>query len=129
MIVIIKTLVDITETNARRGDDKFKINQQANYMTTMQTVGLRVNPVPKSVISSVENINNLGFGTAFKGEHRYWIFKFSFEADNGLTMQTLEHDYNLVPIISGLEETVNFKDPIFRTTNKKETNIIFEFEE
>jgi len=129
MNVILKTLIDITETKARRGDDKFKLNQQANYMTTMQTVGLRVNPIPVSLTSKVDDISKLGFGTAFKGEHRYWTFKFSYEAIAGITKQTLEDDYNLVPIIQELEETAIFKNAVFRTQDKKDRNVIFKFEE
>ena len=39
------TKVDITKTNARRGDDPFKMKQQQNYLTVLQTIGLRVNPI------------------------------------------------------------------------------------
>ena len=37
------TLVDITKTNARRGEDKLAYGQQQNYMSMMQTLGLRTN--------------------------------------------------------------------------------------
>ena len=40
----IETLVDITETKARRqGNDKFAYKQEANFQTVLQTVGMRVN--------------------------------------------------------------------------------------
>jgi len=127
MNVILKTLIDITETKARRGDDKFQFNQQANYMTAMQTVGLRVNPIPVSLTNEVGDVSKLGFGTAFKGEHRYWSFKFSYEATSGITIQTLQADYDLVPIIKDLKETATFKNAVFRTLDKKDKNVVFEF--
>jgi len=129
MNVILTTLVDITETKARRGDDKFKLSQQANYMTMLQTAGLRVNPYPLSLSNKNKDIDKLGFGSSFKGKHKYWTFKFSFEATAGLTKELLENDYDLVPVLSELEETADFKNSVFRTTDSKEKNILFEFED
>lgn len=129
MKVILTTLVDITETKARRGDDKFKLSQQANYMTMIQTAGLRINPNPILLKDNTSNLDKLGFGTAFKGKQRYWIFKFDFETQAGLNKQLLENDFDLVPIISELNETVNFKNNVFRTIDKQQKNILFEIEE
>lgn len=129
MNVILTTLVDITETKARRGDDKFKLSQQANYMTTIQTAGLRVNPNPILLKDNTIDVDGIGFGTAFKGKQRYWVFKFNFETEAGLSKQSLENDFDLVPVIVGLDETVNFKNSVFRTTDKQQKNIIFEIEE
>ena len=39
----IKTLIDITETRARKGDDPQLTKQQANFMTLYNTIGLRTN--------------------------------------------------------------------------------------
>lgn len=129
MNVILTTLVDITETKARRGDDKFKLNQQANYMTMIQTAGLRINPNPISLEKKLGNIKEFKFGSAFKDEQRYWIFKFDFETPAGLTKELLEADFDLVPILQGLDETINFKNAVFRTTDKTDKNIVFEIEE
>ena len=128
MKVILTTLVDITETKARRGDDKFKLSQQANYMTMVQTAGLRINPNPILLEDKTSKLDNLRFGTAFEGQQRYWIFKFDFETEAGLNQQLLENDFDLVPVLSGLNETVNFKNSVFRTTDKQQKNIIFELE-
>ena len=129
MKVILITLVDVTETKARKGDDKFKLNQQANYMTMLQTAGLRINPNPISLNNQTKELDGMGFGTTYKGKHRCWIFKFDFETEAGLNKQLLEHDFDLVPILSELNETVNFKNNVFRTTDNKEKNVIFEIEE
>tara|TARA_Y200000002_G_scaffold350992_1_gene328710 strand:- start:598 stop:990 length:393 start_codon:yes stop_codon:yes gene_type:complete len=129
MNVILTTLVDVTETKARRGDDKFRLSQQANYMTMLQTAGLRINPNPVSLKQYTKELNGLGFGTSFTGKQSYWTFKFNFETEAGLNLELLEQDFDLVPVLSGLKETVNFKNSVFRTTDSKEKNIIFHITE
>lgn len=125
MNVKILTLVDITETNARREDDIRKRNQQSNYMVFLQTAGLRVNPYPLSICSKTENIDRLGFGSNFSGKQRYWEFTFSHEYEGGLTEEMLVEDFDLIPIITDLDETVLINNNIVRTHNKQEKNIIF----
>ena len=39
----IKTLVDITETRDRKGEDDVLYGQQQNFMTLLNTLGLRTN--------------------------------------------------------------------------------------
>lgn len=129
MNVILTTLVDITETKARRGDDKFRLSQQANYMTMLQTAGLRINPNPISLKSQTKDLDGMGFGSAFKGKQQFWTFKFTFETEAGLNTELLQKDFDLVPVLSELGETVNFKNNVFRTTDDTEKNIIFEVKE
>lgn len=125
MNVKILTLVDITETNARRDDDAKKRNQQSNYMVFLQTAGLRVNPFPISVTSKVENIEKLGFGSNHTGKQRYWIFEFSHEYAGGLTHDMLLEDFDLIPIITGLDETSQINNNVVRTHHKQEKNTVF----
>ena len=125
MNVILTTLVDVTETKARRGDEKFKLSQQANYMTMLQTAGLRINPTPLSLEAKTKDIGDLGFGTSFTGKQRYWTFQFSFETEAGLNQELLENDFDLVPFLTGLEETADFKNAVFRTKDEKDKNILF----
>jgi len=126
MKIVVNTLVDITQTNARRGDEKFLVKQQANYMTIVQTVGLRVNPIPISIEDKEGSIKNLKFGNEYTGKHRYWTFIFEHEYIDGLTHEMLLDDFDLIPIITGLNETIDINEPILRTKNKKTTNIVFE---
>jgi hypothetical protein len=44
MRFIIKALFDITETRCRKGDNLAKVRQQQNYLSVINTIGLRVNP-------------------------------------------------------------------------------------
>tara|TARA_Y100000389_G_C17233164_1_gene399193 strand:- start:142 stop:528 length:387 start_codon:yes stop_codon:yes gene_type:complete len=118
----IYTLVDVTETNARRGESTLAHNQQANFMSVYQTIGLRSNPTN----FKVEKIkDNKKFGSTFKNVNYYWKMTFDIEQSDSLTLEMLLDDFELVPFISGLEECVTFKECIFFTKHKGKTNIIF----
>ena len=77
------TLIDITETGARRGEDMRECQQQQNFLTLFQTISLRANPIVKRS-PKVEkcNIGNLGFGKKYKGTHRVWSWTFEFEGED-----------------------------------------------
>tara|TARA_B110000858_G_scaffold13498_1_gene13689 strand:+ start:147 stop:539 length:393 start_codon:yes stop_codon:yes gene_type:complete len=122
----LTTIIDITQTLARRGDNKKLVNQQANYNTMIQTIGLRVNINPNSCKVEVANIKGLGFGDTFKGKHRYWEFTFDVEAEDALTLDMLVTDFDLVPVITNLDETTLFGTKVFRTKQPNDTNIVFE---
>ena len=126
MQFILSTVVDITETNARRGAEKKEVHQQANYNTVIQTIGLRVNITPISSESIVSNIDKLGFGSAIKGKQRYWKFTFETDYEDALTLDMLLSDFDLVPIITELDETAKINNSIFRTNHPNDTNIVFE---
>ena len=64
----LKTVVDITETKARRGENPKKVNQQANYNTMFQTLGLRINPEPIELRTEITDVNGIGFGNSIKGK-------------------------------------------------------------
>lgn len=128
MKIDIITLVDITQTGARKGSDKKSVNQQANYMTLFQTASLRVNVIPTSITKNNADIKGLGFGSEYKGTHNYWILTLEHDVPMGVTHELLLEDFDLVPFITGLDETVQIKSPVFRTKDKKLTNVIFSVE-
>jgi hypothetical protein len=122
----LKTLIDITETGARRGEDHKKYLQQQNFYTTLQTISLRANPImDKSPTSSVCNIDSIGFGSAYKGEHQVWSWQFRFEQADSHNLDFLKNDFNLVPIILELEETVKINNAAFVTLDDDYKNIVF----
>lgn len=125
----ITTLVDITETSVRpnsRQDTKLE-HQQANFMTVYQVIGLRTNPTEFVVEQHEDKVGSMKFGSRFKGEHRYWTCDFVVEAEQSLTLDMMIADFDLVPIITGLDETVKITDSVFRTQDSKDKNIVFEF--
>ena len=122
----IQTLIDITETGARRQDnDKRAYKQQANFQTLLQTIGIRVNPYYENSPGFEElSIGKIGFGDKYKGKHKVWTFNFYIEYEGGLDINMLTSDFDLIPIILGLEETIKADKALFRTSGS-ETNILF----
>ena len=120
------TTVDITETNAKRQEDRKMYSQQTNYNTVLQTIGLRVNLIPVYVRSFVSDVKPVGFGDSIKGKNRYWEFCFEVEYEGALTIEMLTNDFDLIPVITELDETVYNHNKIFRTTCPNDRNIVFE---
>jgi hypothetical protein len=121
---IIETLVDITETQARRGADRLLVNQQANYNTIIQTAGLRVNPIPSQVSINEKDVTGM-FGTAYKGIHRVWTIEIDYEYEGGIDIDMLTEDFDLVPVINNCAESISLDPSVIRSRDKKLQNIIF----
>ena len=122
----IHTLVDITETGARRGEDPVKSRQQQNFLTVMQTIGLRVNPTyiaPPEIVKEVPS--KLGLGTSYKTKQSVWKYVFDIEYEGALDIDTLVNDFDLIPIITDLDETAKFENAHFITNNNAINNILF----
>lgn len=128
----IKTLIDVTNTNKNRSNQSTGIeyDQYRNYTTLMQTIGLRC-IIDYDSDPQVENldIKNLGFGSAYKGKHNVWTFRFrpdrrlAFE-DNGNPVGLLLNDIHEVPIIQKLTETINIDKAVFFTYDSQHKNTI-----
>jgi hypothetical protein len=125
----IYTVVDITETNARRSDNKKEYSQQTNLNTVMQTIGLRVNFEPLYTETNVKDVSSLGFGNTIEGKQRYWEFCFDVEYEGALSIDMMLNDFDLIPVITDLDETVHNHNKIFRTTCPNDRNIVFEIDE
>jgi hypothetical protein len=120
----IKTLVDITETRARKGDDPQLVKQQANFMTLYNTIGLRTNATEFDITVSKEDAKT--FGSSFKGKKSVWTIEFYVEAEASLSVDMMLNDFDLVPFITDLTEDAKFDSSVFRTQDPAHTNIIFE---
>ena len=123
----IFTVIDMTETSVGRSGEAKQRNQQANYNTVVQTAGLRVNPMPIALESKVDVVDGIGFGSSIKDKQRYWVFTFQHEFENALNIDQLKDDFDLVPVITGLDETALINNSAFRTKDSVETNIVFKF--
>ena len=121
----VLTLIDITETGARFDKVDPLWLQQQNYMTFVQTLGLRVNPYITSTKVITDDITGLGFGTIYKGKQKVWKVDFNVEYEGGITTDDLVNDFHLVPVINNLDETIKLKDCMFDSKNPKTCNIIF----
>ena len=119
----IYTLVDITNTGAKRNQDPFAYKQYQNYLTVLQTIGLRVNPTIDHDPVIVTEYPK--FGTAYKGTHTVWKLPVLIEYEGALTVDMLNNDFKLVPFISNLNETAKFDRCVFETLDNKYKNINF----
>lgn len=124
----IYTLVDITRTGQYRNEPGRELArlQQQNFDTVIQTIGMRANlsyvTPPKVKIDIPKNYN-------IKGDELSNIWVFDWEVDredlflyNDDELYRLKEDFDLVPYISGLTETVKKEPAIFRSGE----NISFE---
>ena len=122
----LQTLVDITETNARRGDNAISLRQQQNFLTVLQTIGLRSNPTyKKSPKVTTVSPRTVGLGSVYNKKQNVWTFDFEIEAEDGHSVELLINDFNLVPFITGLNEGSGIESS-FITLDSKNNNIVFE---
>ena len=119
----IYTLVDITNTGAKRNQDAFAYKQYQNYLTVLQTIGLRVNPTVETDPILVNTYPK--FGSKYQGKQKVWKLCIEIEYESALSIDMLESDFKIVPFISGLDETAKFDTCVFETHNPKSKNILF----
>ena len=126
--MIVRTLIDITETRKHRNNsnDQLAIGQQANFMTFVQTLMLRKNVYFETPTVETLDVKKHKFGSDYTGSHKVWSLTLS--VDTGQDMPEEEsyiEDFDLVPVIGDLSETIEINNNVFRTRGKTK-NIIFE---
>lgn len=122
----LHSLIDITQTNSRRNEDPKGWRQQQNFSVVFGALGLRVNPYydnPPTLENT--NIKDLGFGSKYKGKQNVWTFDFYIEYEDGLDLDMLEEDLDLIPIIVGLDETIDIYPEAIYTRDTDLKNIVF----
>lgn len=123
MQFLIKTLVDITNTNVRKRSGKESLQQDNNDMI-VQTIGLRVNLENIKLTSSKEKVDKV-FGSKFKGNHQVWNFVFTPSLKDSISIDDLNKDFDSIPVNIDLDETAKIEKYCFVTNDKQYTNIIF----
>lgn len=114
------SLVDITATGVIRGTNgDLKRDQQRNWETVLQCIGLRTQPhhiqLPELITGHAKAFE---FGEFYEGEQSVWTWIWAIENTgvyemNNDPLGALHKDFEQVPIIVGLEETARFMLPIF----------------
>jgi hypothetical protein len=113
------TLVDITKTRVIRNDGTLQRDQQRNYETVLQAIGLVTQPNEvQAPVKTHAHMEWLEFGEFYRGEHTVWVWQFSVDHSNVFTIGTnpvgrLAEVFDQVPVITGLDETARFMLPIF----------------
>ena len=108
----ILSLLDITKTGARRDRDRDSktIEQFSNYMTFENSLQLRSNMhIVSGPTAERQDITNLIFGDNYQGEHMVWTVIVEPDFPDAVNMDTLKQDFDLVPMLIGLDESVNIK--------------------
>ena len=62
----IHTLIDVTKTDVRRHEHPKLVNQQANFNTLYNTLGLRTNPINFIVTQELTALQKYKFGSSYK---------------------------------------------------------------
>ncbi len=113
------TLVDVTPTGVTRTNGLHR-DQQRNWETVLQCIGIKTQPLQVSAPSAVdvENISTFKFGDFYTGPQRVWYWTWAVEPADiydlpNQPLASLQKDFEQVPIITGLEETARFMLPIF----------------
>jgi hypothetical protein len=111
----LTTLIDITRTDERRNDKFLMRSQQSNFDSLIQGIGLRAN-----VFWNIDPIKDEGKIPYSDGKATFWSWTFMAEQQDvflkgedpvGLLLDDLNH----IPVITGLEDTANFKKDAFIT--------------
>ena len=124
----ILSLIDITKTKARRGrdEDSKKTDQFSNYMTFENSIQLRSNMrMISGPIAEKQDITNLMFGENYVGEHMVWTTVIEADFPDAVSIDTLKEDFDLVPMLIGLDESINIKTGVYRTDDVDYTNVLF----
>lgn len=114
------TLIDITPTGVTSysPENEFKRNQQRNWETIQQIIGLRTEPKIITTDNFEDEVIRYNFGINYKGRHKIWTFKFS--VDDLSIYQSgpdkfglVKYDFALTPVLLGLTETAQPEYPLF----------------
>lgn len=120
----LTTLVDITKTNARRGEDKLAYGQQQNYMSVLQTLGLRTNVEVSDPVFKKQKA--VGFGSEYASKSlNVWRCIVTVEQDESHSIDMMQLDFDMVPVVKHLKENFKIDDALFCTSDAKKCNILF----
>jgi hypothetical protein len=133
----IYSLIDITQTGINRNyrpngskltqeEWDYKRNQQRNWDTVIQLLGLRFQPFDITVPICMNNQRPAayGFGWIYGPLDDVNIWKFSCRYEHPIDIWTLRGDFDNVPIITGLDETISFPHSCFTSIGDKYLNIV-----
>jgi hypothetical protein len=134
------SLVDITATGVTRGHGKER-NQQRNWETVLQTAGLLTQPIilQNPELHNFNNDNGFSDSALFNKigiKHQFqlqmlnaninmWIFAIGAEQADvfGTNAERLHTVFDLIPVHSDLDETIQLTPSVFHTSDSGLINI------
>ena len=125
----VLSLLDITKTGAHKNkvqDNDKSVAQFANYMTFENFLQLRtnINIVTPPKLEKMD-ISNLMFGDNYRGEHNVWTAVFEPEFPDAVNIESLKEDFDLIPMLTGLDESIKINTGVIRTNDEDYTNMLF----
>ena len=123
----IYTLIDITPTGKHRGrnDGGKEVNQQTNWLTFQNCAMLRTNISFGEVTSFEDIVDKYMFGSDYQGKHKIWSVIIDPDQPDAVNSGMLKDDFDLVPMIDKLDETVQTNCDLFFTKDETKRNILF----
>jgi len=99
-------------------------------MTFLQTLMLTMNffydKAPSLIECDEKKLKELGFGSDYKGSHNVWCLEARVDEGRQIPdVESLQNDFDLVPVIPGLDETIEINNNVFRAKDNKAKNITF----
>ena len=129
----IYSLIDITQTNIHRNvlpqgsalsQERwdFLRNQQRNWDTVIQLLGLRFQPLdinaPERLFLVHQDPVDFGFGEEFRKYENMVAWKFTCRYEQQFDLQLIQQDFDRIPIITGLNESVGVSQSCFVSGGK-----------
>jgi len=104
-------------------------NEQRNWETVIQCISIRAQPIMlEAPIIETVNLASLGFG--YTGKKKVWTFEFGFETTDVYLnyddpVNLLIQQLDIIPIITGLNETTNLITNTMVTTGIKVNTLCY----
>lgn len=127
MSYTIHTLIDITPTgkHRNRNDEGKAVDQQTNWLTFQNCAMLRTNMEFGEVTMKEQIVDKYLFGKDFEGKQKVWSVTVTPDRSDVVTLDMLQDDFDLVPMITGLDESIKKHNELFLTKDEHKTNILF----
>jgi len=127
MSYTIHTLIDITPTgkNRGRGEEGKSVDQQTNWLTFQNCAMLRTNMEFGDVVVKEQIVDKYLFGKDFQGKQKVWSVTATPDQADAINGNMLKDDFDLVPMINGLDETIKKHNELFLTRDEDKANILF----
>ena len=130
-MIEICSLLDITKTNIHRNSRPsnsllsqkewdYKRNQERNWQTVIQLLGLRFQPL--DITPPVRLLNQrpaaFGFGWEYGPLDDITIWKFTCRYEVDVDLWIIRNDFDNIPVITGLDESIIFPHSCFSSVGQ-----------
>jgi len=120
------TLVDITCTGINDPVCALPYQQQQNFNTFLQFIGLRTQPLNIDIQCLEDQaLDQYKFGSRYTGSARVWKLTWSIETLGYVGISELRQDSDGVPVHTHLTETVELVSQVLESKNTQRRNLYF----